>query len=216
LGSAECRGKLKIILEWNICMVGLKERLGLKITFTPIGEKGHPVFFVAAFNVGYGVPSHDFISTEEIRGGIDNYNKWAPSMGQALLRTGGLLGSITMRIEKNRKGAVWTGVYPFKVEGGVQSLFRKRGIAQILEWRVLNEAKKRFPLLKSIRHADRGGMTALRDTQLKRRNSNPAKSINPTKRIKFELEREKLRERIRADTLKHRKPKIRPRPARKP
>ncbi|MCX6802582.1 MAG: hypothetical protein NT067_05745 [Candidatus Diapherotrites archaeon] len=191
-------------------MAELKEHVGLKMAFGTIEKKDGSLWFGTEFIVSSGIPSRDFISTEEIRARIDSYNNWAPSMGYPLLGEGSLLGHINIRIEKNRKDAVWQEVYPFKQKEGVQSFFRRHGIAQVLEWRVLNEAKKQFPLLRSIRHADQKGMTALRDKQLKRRGS------NPTDRMDFELEREKLRERIRKDTLEHRTPKIRPRPARKP
>lgn len=218
-------------------MAGLKERRGLKITFQQDRGEGQPVFLSATFVVGNGVSSHDFISTEEIRERMDYYDRWAESKGLDKLATGEILGHITIRIEKNRKDAVWTGIYPFKGERGVEAVFRGHGIGQVLEWRVLNEAKKRFPGLKKIRHADRKGIEKLRVNQLERRYSGQAAKkqflrlkrtreavqkgmaalrgkklkkhgFDPAKRIKFKLEREKLRERIRLDTLKHRKPKV--------
>lgn len=171
--------------------------LGLMIE-REVEDSGYMIF---DFKVGLGFPSKDFVSNREIREALLKSN----------LPIGFKVGRYKLYPNKSMQGAYW-GVYmPFLgVREGVKE-FRKKGIAQLLEFRVLQKVQSDFPEVKRLWHDLR--IAPDRENQLKKRGLTEEQIFVRGYSVDKALSH--LREKIANDTLKGRMPLLKPNPKRR-
>ncbi len=127
----------------------------------------------AGFFVEKGVISENFISNPAIRKTIkENKNLFKEKMQ---------IGRMSLEINRTKKSALWEAYYPFYFPeptkkigvGKYREAFTGKGIASLLELKVLKEMKKRFSKINIIFHPMPAGprMRQLENRGLQEKNS---------------------------------------------
>lgn len=156
---------------------------GLRITL----DKTRLGYLRFNFEVGLGASSKYFATNSQIRKAIST----------AKLPPGFQLGYYAIAENKSMGGGYWVSYEPFL---GVKN-FNKKGIAQILEYRVLEKIKSDFPKIKRLWHHSR--VTVEREEQLKKRGFSGRQLYLSGYTVEEALLR--LRQKIANDTLKARR-----------
>ncbi len=149
--------------------------------------------FNVKFFVDEGKRSKTFISNREIREAIGQWEKATDQRGRY---KNAPLGEMYLTFNPKTNIARWLVYHPFgpgKLSPERVKIFRGRGIAQLLEYSVVREMKRRFPTLKGFSHPL---PRRLRQEQLEKR----VLGTNYT----YEEAINALRKKIAADTKRHR------------
>lgn len=125
-------------------MVELKKQkavLGIRLVFLPLKESNS---FIARFFINKGISSKNFLTNKEIRAAISSSG----------FKEKSAIGSMSMQIEKYAATASFFAYYPFGYRGELKKFLLKKGIAQLLEYRVFEYVKKNFPNVKKIDYGE--------------------------------------------------------------
>jgi predicted GNAT family acetyltransferase len=157
----------------------METQIGIRITYNK--EAGTPLF--ADFWIEEGIPSKEFLTNQTIR----------KTIRESPYSVGCHLG--VMILKKNPKGnkACWVRYNPFPC---TDLWLGKKGIAQLLEYRVLQKFREQHPTVSQVKHID---PSQLRIGQLQRRGLNP-------NCYSFKNAIKKLRKKIAKDARKTRRP----------
>ncbi len=153
----------------------------------------------ARFHIAREAKSRTFISNSTIRRAIHEFRE------KGLSDSGGRLGKILLRFDSKLNSGIFQVYDPFDVgffgllySEGKKPLFGK-GIAQLLESKLVKEMKRRFPSIKSFREPPQ---EPARIVQLEGRGIT---SKNPFVWIySYETAKKRLRNKIRSDRRKAR------------
>ncbi|MFH1234967.1 MAG: hypothetical protein V1493_05140 [Candidatus Diapherotrites archaeon] len=174
----------------------MQPRPGIRLVYgEPKQQRKGVVSVMVGFVIGNGVPSRGFVSTKETLLALEKYERFAADLGLHWPATGQQIGHMKLEIRPNiirGTHVVWTDYGPFYSK--FMPVFKRLGLAQMLELRVLSDLKKRYPKIASVRHT---GIENARRRQLAKRGS--AEGFVP-----YGLEIERIKTKIRADVAKGR------------
>ncbi len=110
-----------------------KKQIGIQITF-----ERHEDRLTANFSIGEGTPSKTFVTNQGIQRAIQ----------QSPLIPGRILGFMKLRFFGKKNVGHWMAYYPFNAGPWLAKI----GVAQLLEYRVLEHFQKEFPAVSRIMH----------------------------------------------------------------
>ncbi|MDD5163881.1 MAG: hypothetical protein PHD95_06800 [Candidatus ainarchaeum sp.] len=158
----------------------MEKQLGIRIKYTIFGDRLRPDFWIEE-----GIPSKEFLTNQTIRKAIRELPySFGRHLGMMMLR----------KTPEKKDTAYWAAYYPFPDTR--DRWLEKKGIAQLLEYRVLQKFRELHPTVSHVKHIT---PSQLRISQLQRRGLNP-------EHYSFEEAIQKLRQKIAKDTRKARRP----------
>jgi predicted GNAT family acetyltransferase len=140
--------------------VSIAKQTGIKITVSHSEHAGF-VRMSFFFDIAQGAPSKTFLTNPEIRKIIE----------ERKIPLSTTFGVMSLKVNPKENYAMWDNYFPF-ASAGIRDAFGKKGIAQLLEYRVVQAVTENFPNVTKLTHEENAYSKA-RAAQLLKRRLNP-------------------------------------------